>query len=369
MSHVVPEGEATQLRPATQADCATLFQWRNLSELIALSGSGRSVTWEEHCAWFSRLLDPERHLSFIVEHQGQATGNVRLDRIGTRARISIYLLTAHTGRGIGVPAIRAGCAFARRAWPDIDAIEALVQPANTRSLAAFERAGFERAGDADRLVRLQCTPAALDLAAEPSAHRQAMIDYYTRLLSEHGISPRALDWGNTTSQRRRFDVLVEIADLRAASVLDVGCGLGDLFAVLSELHTDIRYTGYDLTPAMVAAAATRFPQARFEVRDIVTDPPSDAFDYLFASGIFTFLADQPVARMQAIVRAMYASARRGLAFNSLSTWASNREPGEFLADPVETLAFCRTLSPHVTLRHDYMTHDFSVYIYREATDG
>jgi RimJ/RimL family protein N-acetyltransferase/SAM-dependent methyltransferase len=365
MNHAVPGRDSTRLRPTEQGDCKTLFQWRNLPELIALSGSGRSVTWEEHCAWFSRLLDRDRHLSFIVEHHAQAAGQIRLDRIGTLARISIYLLTAYTGCRIGIPAIRAACEIAKCTWPDIEVIEALAQPANTRSLVAFERAGFERAGDVDGLARLQCVPAARDLKIEPSANRQAMIDHYTRLLIEHGISARALDWGSAKSQRRRFDVLAEIADLRAASVLDIGCGLGDFFAVLCERYMDTHYTGYDLTPAMIASATARFPHATFEVRDIVTDPPIDSFDYTFASGIFTFLEDEPVKHMQVLLRAMYTSARRGVAFNSLSTWASHRKSGEFFADPLETLAFCRTLTPYVVLRHDYFSHDFTLYMYRE----
>jgi SAM-dependent methyltransferase len=255
------------------------------------------------------------------------------------------------------------------AWSDIEAIEALVQPANSRSLVVFERAGFERVTDEDGLARLQWIPGSGESVTEPNVHRQAMINHYTRLLSEHGISPRALDWGSATSQRRRFDVLVEIADLRAASVLDVGCGVGDLVSVLNERYANLRYAGYDLTPAMVAVAATRFPNAHFEIRDIVTDPPGHAFDYVFASGIFTFLAGHPLEDMQAIVRAMYALARRGVAFNCLSTWASNRQAGEFLANPLDTIAFCRTLTPHVVLRHDYMVHDFTVYMYREAARG
>ena len=34
--------------------------------------------------------------------------------------------------------------------------------------------------------------------------------------------------------------------------------------------------------------------------------------------------------------------------------------------PLHVLAFCRTLTSRVTLRHDYLEHDFTVYLYRDA---
>jgi len=55
-----------------------------------------------------------------------------------------------------------------------------------------------------------------------------------------------------------------------------------------------------------------------------------------------------------------------LAFNSLSTWASRREVGEFQADPTEVLRWCGTLSTRLLLRHDYHDGDFTVQMFRGA---
>ncbi|CDN13322.1 hypothetical protein RintRC_4207 [Richelia intracellularis] len=55
-----------------------------------------------------------------------------------------------------------------------------------------------------------------------------------------------------------------------------------------------------------------------------------------------------------------------MAFNSLSSWGTQKESGEFYADPLATVKFCRTLTPWVILRHDYMQHDFTIYMYRES---
>ena len=70
--------------------------------------------------------------------------------------------------------------------------------------------------------------------------------------------------------------------------------------------------------------------------------------------------------MPQLVRAMFARCREALIFNSLSTWASVHEAGEFYADPLATVSWCREISPWVLLRHDYLPHDFLVVIRRQS---
>lgn len=52
------------------------------------------------------------------------------------------------------------------------------------------------------------------------------------------------------------------------SVLELGCGPGTSGAYLLNKRTDIRLTGIDLAPAMVAYAGTLLPEAQFQVWDI-----------------------------------------------------------------------------------------------------
>jgi hypothetical protein len=121
----------------------------------------------------------------------------------------------------------------------------------------------------------------------------------------------------------------------------------------------------DITPEMIAFARERFPALQFEARDVLALTGDAALhlraDYVLASGVFG-LADW--AFMGQAIQRMYALCEVGLAFNTLSAQAADREPGEFQADPGETLRFCQSLTPYVALRHDYMPHDFTVYMYR-----
>jgi hypothetical protein len=71
--------------------------------------------------------------------------------------------------------------------------------------------------------------------------------------------------------------------------------------------------------------------------------------------------------MRRLVSEMFRRCRRGVVFNSLSTWASVQEQGEYYADPLEVVAWCRELSPWVVLRHDYLPHDFTVFVARQSS--
>lgn len=192
------------------------------------------------------------------------------------------------------------------------------------------------------------------------------IDIYSELVKRYGVDPRALDWGSRTSQEVRFDVLTQIGSLDGATVLDVGCGLADLFGYLKRKGISVDYTGFDLVPEMIEHAHQRFPHAHLEVRDLMDETELSArFDFVIASGIFTFRTVNPTGYLEAIVRRMFALCRLGVAFNTQSVKASQHDLGQFYADPAQVLTMCLEITPRAVIRHDYLEHDFAVYLYKE----
>jgi len=189
--------------------------------------------------------------------------------------------------------------------------------------------------------------------------------FYSQLVQLHGDDPRACDYGSVESQRRKFEVMADALPQRPIRLLDVGCGLAHFAAFLATQRNDVAYVGVDICPDMVAEARRLHPQLELHEMDVLIESPPGRFDVVTANGIFYLLQSDPVERMRHLIRRLYDLSDYAVAFTSLSDRAPVHAPGEFYADPVETIAFCQTLTPYIILRHDYLPHDFSVYLFRE----
>lgn len=191
-------------------------------------------------------------------------------------------------------------------------------------------------------------------------------DFYNRRVDEYGYDPKSCDYGRPSSQKRKFEIISEVLDLNGLSLLDIGCGFADYAKFLSEKYNDLTYEGIDLSSKMINTAKLNNPTLKLSVGNIIDDPISltETHDIVSANGIFYLLGPNAKELMKKLVIAMFNRAKIAVSFNSLSYWSEFKEKDEFYADPLETLAWCKEISPWVVLRHDYMHHDFTIYIYK-----
>lgn len=192
-------------------------------------------------------------------------------------------------------------------------------------------------------------------------------EFYDELVEKYGHDPRACDYGRPESQAIKFKVLGDVAELSGKHLLDVGCGFADFADYLRDRYPGISYTGIDLSPRMIGEAQRLHPELVLRHGNFAQEIPAGEFDVVTANGIFYLLGASAETHMRAMVSRMFQIARVAVAFNSLSSWAGDQEAGEFYADPLKTVEFCRTLTPCVVLRHDYHTRDFTVYLYHDRT--
>lgn len=190
--------------------------------------------------------------------------------------------------------------------------------------------------------------------------------YYDGLVQKYGHDPRACDYGRVESQNIKFRVLSEVLPLANSTLLDVGCGFADFATFLGGRFPGLRYSGIDLCDAMVNEAQRNHPRLDLRVANIFDAAFDRTFDVVTANGIFYLLGDQAWPMMRQMIERMYALATQAVAFNSLSPWATDQEAGEFYADPLQVVDFCRRLTPWVVLSHDYHPRDFTVYLYKTA---
>ncbi|HUW24606.1 MAG TPA: class I SAM-dependent methyltransferase [Patescibacteria group bacterium] len=193
--------------------------------------------------------------------------------------------------------------------------------------------------------------------------RKRIGDYYRQRLDRYGVdSAEALSWSSQQAQQIRFQVLTQVGDLRGKSILDVGSGLGDLYALLQKTVGEFDYLGVDLVPDLVTVARAKYPQAQFENRDIL-DFNDRKFDYVLSSGAMSFKVPQHFDKYFAMIRKMFSLARLGLAFNMLDQRGHIDNELYAAYNPSEIEAFCRTLTPKVKLITHYSPQDFTLLLH------
>ncbi len=64
---------------------------------------------------------------------------------------------------------------------------------------------------------------------------KAYLQPYSEAVKQFGAGFEATLWNNPAAQRLRFDVMIDLAVIRDARVMDVGCGQVDLAALIVEL--------------------------------------------------------------------------------------------------------------------------------------
>jgi len=188
--------------------------------------------------------------------------------------------------------------------------------------------------------------------------------HYAPLVASCGDSFRAVDWGSSSSQYKRFDILLNSTDWHNKRILDVGCGVGHLAGHLDKQGFKGSYLGVDMVPEMVEKCRLYHENYNFKAITSLEEASFFEPELVVASGLFTFADDK---RFRETISQLFALTRHVLAFNSLSIWSESQASGEFHASPVSTLEYCSTLSRHIVLRHDYMPHDFTVYLYKQKT--
>jgi ubiquinone/menaquinone biosynthesis C-methylase UbiE len=201
--------------------------------------------------------------------------------------------------------------------------------------------------------------------------KQQVVDRYAARLKQHGADVRALGWRDAKQQALRFSVLAGgVAFRPGESVLDIGCGFGDLYHYLRSLGRDVRYTGCDISPDVLEVARRQVPEGHFDLRDALQQPyDSGEFDHVFISGIFNHVIADNVGFLQQTLAEAFRISRRGVYANMTTDQVDYRDAHLHYFNPESVLSYCRSLSRHVAVRHDYPLYEFSVFIYHQANDG
>lgn len=202
-----------------------------------------------------------------------------------------------------------------------------------------------------------------------------IVDHYERCLDEHGDGAAAVNWKSPEDAALRYDVMLDLVrpEQTPVSVLDFGCGLGD-FADHARKYRPglIDYSGLDISERFVSAARRKHPALDFHCLDVLEDDSAlPDFDYIVMNGVFTRSETLDPAAMFAYMRQLlkvvWCHARKGLAFNVMSSHVDWTSPELFhpaQGDMANLVA--SQLSRHFVQRNDYGLYETTWYAYRQS---
>ena len=203
---------------------------------------------------------------------------------------------------------------------------------------------------------------------------------HSDLLARHGDSPMAVGWSSAVSQRSRLDRVFkqfEYSPNLHPSVLDVGCGLGDLAPLFQGYNWRGSYLGIDVNCNAIRLANERrlmdvpAPQyVSFKCVGLLQFQTDLQFDLVVASGLFS-LGANPDERAEVdydwqkyvtdAIRKMRELARHAVIVNFLSAFAAEQQPGMAYVSPGFMLdMLTEAFGPRIVLNHDDRTNDFTV---------
>jgi SAM-dependent methyltransferase len=191
--------------------------------------------------------------------------------------------------------------------------------------------------------------------------RAHILKYHNDSIKKFGLgSNEALGWKDTYHQRVRFEALVDYNKLSGHSVLDVGCGKGDLLAFLNEKKIDCTYAGIDQIKDFIELAGEKY-KAQSNVCFLLGDfwtSDLGQYDYVLASGALSY-RNSDSNFIYKMIAHLFGLSKIAFSFNLMEHF--DLKDGNLVAyNKLDILAFCKKLSANVILKDDYLEGNFTI---------
>lgn len=185
-------------------------------------------------------------------------------------------------------------------------------------------------------------------------------DFYRGALDAHGETARGVHWISTETQEVRFKVLRGFLpqDLSDMTLVDAGCGFGDLYCYLEREGTSPgRYLGLDVMTSMVETARRRTGR-EILICDVLRDPLPEA-DYYLCSGAMNNLTRDEARQF---IRNCYHACHKAFVFNLLKGRINSGIYNFFLPREIKRLG--EELGAEPRVQEGYLAGDFTTAFFK-----
>jgi SAM-dependent methyltransferase len=187
-------------------------------------------------------------------------------------------------------------------------------------------------------------------------NRKDIIDaFHEKLINtpENFNSAQLSGWSSAKSQRDRFKALLKGSEFSGGSIIDYGCGTGDLYKYLLTKKLDFKYRGVDQNPRMIEIAKN-LHNANFQIIDLDQTDFGNV-DYVFASGVFQYKDQIKKDYYVNLLKRLFERCNVAIAVNFLSSLRDDSEKvsEELYLHPSLVIDLARSISDFWSLDHSY----------------
>lgn len=198
--------------------------------------------------------------------------------------------------------------------------------------------------------------------------KEYVVSFFDKNLMLHGDKPDAVRW-SLMGQTLHYQSMLDIGNINGKKILDFGCGKGDFYQFLKDRGITVEYQGYDINEKLITLAKKKFPNIDFRIFDIDKDMLNEEFDYIFLCGVFNLKVQGLNKMIKSTLIKLFERCRIAIAFNALSEYNPRKDFELHYILPEDMFVFAvKNLSPYVSLRHDRIIYDFTMFVYKDANE-
>ena len=200
---------------------------------------------------------------------------------------------------------------------------------------------------------------------------QHITSFYNNRYKQQGDDISSVGWRDKSSQWLRFDMLFRGYDPRGKTILDVGCGFGDLYGfILEKFGSNFQYIGIDISSELIQKAEKKYSanNAKFYQCDVFSlkEHTQVSIDYSVESGMLSFkIADNNIYAQQ-VMDAMFALSSMGISLNFLTDQVDYQLEKNHHFSIQNVLCWGSKLSKNFVLYHDYPLWEFTIKIMKDV---
>lgn len=142
-----------------------------------------------------------------------------------------------------------------------------------------------------------------------------VIDYYKELNNYDNDYDKVGWHSGEEGQKNRFKILLDIGVKDGDTILDFGCGLGDLYGYLRDNDYKVKYMGVDVCDFLIEQAKKKYPKGKFVTINNLDDITNSNIDWFIISGVFTY--GYKIKEVLNFLKQAFTMCNKGISFNML----------------------------------------------------